>query len=269
MEIFQAIILGIVEGLTEFLPISSTGHLIIAEDLMGYHDTSKMFTVVIQTGAILAVVWFYRRQLWQLFADIFKGDAAARRFFLIWVLATIPAGIAGLLFDSQLEKYAVPLTVAIALILGGIVIWLIETYHQAKPAASKAQLEKLTVKQSVQIGLYQMLALVPGVSRSGATIIGGMLSGLDRVTATAFSFYLGIPILLVAGIYKLATGDMSEVPGGSGALIAGLAASFISALIVVGWLLRYVSRHDLKAFAYYRIIFGSILLILIAAGTLG
>lgn len=269
MEIFQAIILGIVEGLTEFLPISSTGHLIIAEDLIGYHDTSKLFTVVIQTGAILAVVWFYRRQLWQLFADIFKGDTVARRFFLLWVLATIPAGVAGLLFDEQLEEYAVPLTVAIALIVGGVIIWLIETYHKAKPATGKAQFERLTVKQSIQVGLYQMLALVPGVSRSGATIMGGMLSGLDRVTATAFSFYLGIPVLLIAGAYKLVTGDVSEVPGGSGALIAGLIASFISALVVVGWLLRYVSRHDFKAFAYYRIIFGFVLLILIGVGTLG
>lgn len=269
MEVFQAIILGIIEGLTEFLPISSTGHLILAEDLMGYHDTSKLFTVVIQTGAILAVVWFYRRQLWQLFADIFKGDKIALRFLLVWIIATIPAGIAGLLFDSQLEKYAVPLTVAITFIVGGILIWLIETYHKAPPASENPKLEKLTIKQSVLVGLYQMLALVPGVSRSGATIMGGILSGLDRVTATAFSFYLGIPILLTAGVYKLVTGDLTEVPGGSGALIAGLIASFITALIVVGWLLRYVSRNDFKIFAYYRIIFGIFLLILIALGTLG
>jgi undecaprenyl-diphosphatase len=269
MEVFQAIILGIIEGLTEFLPISSTGHLIVAEDMMGYQDTSKLFTVVIQTGAILAVVWFYRHQLWRLFADIFKGDKIARRFFLVWIIATIPAGVAGLLLDDKLETYAVTLTVAITTIVGGIIIWLVETYHTSPPAPKEAKLEKLTIKQSVQIGLYQMLALIPGVSRSGASIIGGMLSGLDRVTATAFSFYLGIPILLLAGAYKLATGDVSDVPGGSGALIAGLIASFITALIVVGWLLRYVSRHDLKIFAYYRIIFGIFLLALLGAGTLG
>lgn len=269
MEIFKAIVLGVVEGLTEFLPVSSTGHLIVAEDMLGYHDASKLFAIVIQSGAIAAVIWFYRRDLWRLVKGLFTGDKTVRRFWLVWVLATIPAGVTGLQFNEQLEKHAVPLTVAITLIIGGIIILLVENYHRTPVSSDKDKLGKLTTKQALQIGLYQILALVPGVSRSGATIIGGMLSGVDRVTATAFSFYLGIPILVLAGAYKLGTGDVSSIPGGSGALIAGLAASFITALVVVGWLLRYVSRHDFKLFAWYRIGFGAFLLVLLAIGTIG
>ncbi len=268
MEILQAIILGIVEGLTEFLPISSTGHLIVAEDLLGYYDASKLFTVVIQTGAIAAVIWFYRKQLLSLVRGLIKNKKDVRNFWLVWVIATIPAGVAGLLLEDYFDRFAVAKTVAVALIVGGIIIWLIETYYQSPPPAKEARLEKLTFKQAIQIGLYQTLALVPGVSRSGATIIGGMLSGVDRMTATAFSFYLGIPILLIAGAYKLGSGDVASIPGGSPALIAGIISSFITAFVVVGWLLRYVSRHNLKAFAYYRIIFGVLLLVLISLGKL-
>lgn len=268
MEILQAIILGIVEGLTEFLPVSSTGHLIIAQDIMGYYDASRLFTVVIQMGAIAAVIWFYRRDLWRLLRGLVSGDRAARRFWAVWVIATIPAGIAGLLFQAEFAAYAVTTTVAVALILGGIAIWLIETFHASKPA-KEASLGKITAAQAVQIGMYQILALIPGISRSGATILGGTLAGLDRVTATAFSFYLGIPILLVAGAYKLATGDVTDIDGGGPALAAGLVTSFITALLVIKWLLHYVSRHSLKVFAYYRIIFGLFLLVLVGLGILG
>lgn len=262
MEILHAIVLGIIEGLTEFLPISSTGHLIVAEDLLGYHDASKLFTVVIQMGAIIAVVWFYRQALMGMLRRLAAGDRIVRRFFLVWVLATIPAAVLGLIFDDMIEDRAVTLTVAWALIVGGVLMWLVETYHRS-PVAHKENMHKITTRQAVKIGFFQVLALVPGVSRSGATIIGGMLAGLDRVTATAFSFYLGIPILLLAGGYKLATGDIASVPGGTSALAVGLITSFITAFFAVGWLLRYVSRHDFKPFAYYRIIFGIILLIIV------
>lgn len=268
MEIFKAIVLGVVEGLTEFLPISSTGHLIVAEDLIGYHDASKLFTVVIQLGAIAAVVWFYRSDMKRLMSGLIRGDKGIRRFWLIWVLATIPASVVGLMFEQKIEKYAVLSTVAWALVVGGVIIWLVEKYHKTPPT-KKDGLDKITAKQALQVGLYQILALVPGVSRSGATIIGGMISGLDRVTATAFSFYLGIPILVLAGLYKLFTDDVSAITGGSVALVAGIVASFVTALFVVGWLLRYVSKHDFKVFAYYRIAFGALLLLLLAAGTLG
>lgn len=268
MEFFQAVILGIVEGLTEFLPISSTGHLIVAQDMLGFYDASRMFTVVIQMGAILAVIWFYRQHLWELVKGLFNGDKKAQSFWRVWVIATIPAGGFGLLFDASLEKYVTSLSVAIALIIGGVIIWLIETYYRVPPAKKQAQLDSITLKQAFAIGTYQVLALVPGVSRSGATIMGGVLSGLDRVTATAFSFYLGIPILLVAGTYKLATDTTSTIAGGGWSLLIGTIASFITALIVVGWLLRFVSKHDFKPFAYYRIVFGVIILVLVAAGIL-
>lgn len=268
MEILQAILLGIVEGLTEFLPISSTGHLIVAQDVIGFYDTSRMFTVVIQMGAMAAVVWFYRHELWQLVKGLAAGDKAARRLWLVWVLATIPAGLAGLLFDVRIEAYATSLVVALALIAGGIVMWCVESYHKVQPPKDQPDLQNISKKQAVLIGLYQVLALIPGVSRSGATIMGGLLSGLDRVTATAFSFYLGIPILLLAGGYKLATDDASHITGGFMSLAVGTVASFVMALIAISWLIKYVSRHDFKPFAYYRILLGIVILLLLLAGVL-
>lgn len=267
MDIFSAIILGIIEGLTEFLPISSTGHLIVAQDALSFYDASRMFTVVIQIGAIAAVMWFYRQELVKLINGLFKADKKVINFWLVWVIATLPAGILGLIFDKQIESHAATITVAIALILGGIAIWLIENYHKTK-SSNVAELNKISKMQAIKIGFYQAVALIPGVSRSGATIMGGMLSGLDRVTATAFSFYLGIPILLLASIYKLTTGDISSIHGGWPVLIVGIVTSFFTALFVVGWLLKYVSRHNFKIFAYYRILFGLLLLLLIKVGLL-
>lgn len=264
MEILQAIILGIIEGLTEFLPISSTGHLIVAEDVMSYKDTAEIFTVVIQTGAIFAVIWFFRNDLVRKVSGLIKRDAGAVQFWLNWVVATIPAGLAGFIFQDKISRYAVVATVGVTLIIGGVLIWLIETYHNPpKSVGETARLEKISLTQAVKIGLFQILALVPGVSRSGATIMGGLLSGLDRVTATAFSFYLSIPILLIAGAYQLATGwnELDSVAGGGLALIAGTATAFITALIAIKWLLHYVSRHDFKLFAYYRIVLGTIVLL--------
>lgn len=264
MDILQAILLGIIEGFTEFLPISSTGHLIVASDLINYKDTAKIFTVVIQMGAIAAVLWFYRYDLIAKIKGLFARDEAITRFWIAWVAATIPAVVAGFLLKDVVSKYAVSLTVAIALIIGGILILIIENYHRpVRNKSGEAQFDKMSTGQAVKVGLYQVLALVPGVSRSGATIMGGLLSGLDRVTATAFSFYLSIPILLLAGSYELVKGrdELNTVSGGAPALIVGTVVAFVTALLVIKWLLRYVARHDFKAFAYYRIIFGVIILI--------
>lgn len=264
MEIFQAIIFGILEGFTEFLPISSTGHLIVAQDLIGYKDTSKIFTVVIQTGAIAAVIWNYRHDLISKVGGLFNGDKEIKKFWQIWIIATVPGGLAGFLFRDFLTVYAVSATVAIALIVGGILIWLIETYHKAtKSKTGQPDFGSISLNQSIKIGLFQMLALVPGVSRSGATIMGGLISGLDRVTAASFSFYLSIPILLLAAVYQLAKGydELNTISGGIPALVAGTIAAFITALIVIRWLLRYVYHHDFKIFAYYRIILGVIILL--------
>lgn len=267
LEILKAIILGIIEGFTEFLPISSTGHLIVGADVLQYKDTAEIFTVVCQMGAIAAVIWFYRQDLIKKVVGLLNRDPETVRFWVVWVIATIPAGLAGLLFKDLISKYAVVATVGITLIVGGILIWLIETYHTpATNTSGKAKIEKLTINQALRIGAFQMLALVPGVSRSGSTIMGALLSGVDRVTATAFSFYLSIPIILVAGSYQLVKGrnDFDTVAGGIPALIIGTVVAFVTALIAISWLLKYVSRNDFKLFAYYRVILGVIILLAIA-----
>lgn len=267
MEIIQAIILGIIEGLTEFLPISSTGHLIVAQEVMGYKDTAKVFTVVIQLGAIAAVIWNYRTDLVTKVLGLFKRDKSILRFWACWIIATVPGGLFGFLLKDKVSVFAITATVGVALILGGIAIWLIENYHSAaKNLSGEVNLEKVTVKKAVLIGLFQMLAIIPGVSRSGASIMGGLLSGLDRVTAAAFSFYMSIPILLLAGGYQLSKGSegFDTVSGGVPAIILGTVAAFIAALLVIRWLLHYVSTHNFKVFAYYRIALGTLILIALA-----
>lgn len=264
MEILQAIILGIIEGLTEFLPVSSTGHLIVASEVMNYKDTAKVFTVVIQMGAIAAVIWNYRKDLISKVAGLIKRDKTTLRFWAAWIIATIPGGLFGFLLRDKVSVFAVSATVGIALIIGGIAIWLIETYHSAaKNFSGQAKFEKITLRKALQVGSFQALAIIPGVSRSGASIMGGLLSGFDRVTAAAFSFYLSIPLLTLAGVYQLAKGDegFDTVAGGAPAIIAGTLAAFITALLIIRWLLRYVSTHNFKIFAYYRIVLGIIILL--------
>lgn len=266
----QAILLGIIEGLTEFLPISSTGHLIVAQNLMGYKDVAEIFTVVIQVGAVAAIVWFYRAELWGRAVGLWCRQTTSLAFWRNWIVATIPAGLAGLLFDKAVNKAATTVVVAVALIVGGVLIWLVEQYHRAPVSGRQPKFDSLTTKQAAQIGLFQVLALVPGVSRSGATIMGGLLVNVDRVTATAFSFYLSIPVLVLASGYKLATGwsDVASISGGAPAIIVGVIASFMTGLIAVKWLLKYVSHHDFKPFAYYRIIVGLLIMIGLAVGIL-
>ena len=266
LAIVQAIILGIIEGLTEFLPISSTGHLMIAERAIGYYDTAELFTVVIQLGAIGAVFWHYRQDLAHKIKGLFSRDKQVLLFWRLWIVASIPAVVAGFLLDDILSQYVTITTVAVSLIVGGILMWIIETLHHTKSAKTSPDLDKLTLSQAIKIGFYQALALVPGVSRSGATIMGGLLSGLDRVTATTFSFYLSMPIIIGAGSYKLLKDDnqISTITGGGVGLLVGTATAFVSSLLVINWLLHYVAKNDFKAFAMYRIVFGLIILATIA-----
>lgn len=270
IDVFRAIILGIVEGLTEFLPISSTGHLIVAEHLMGFKDASEVFTVVIQTGAICAVIWYYRKDLWAKVNGLLSGDRATRKFWMLWVLACLPAGLFGLILEKNISNLANPTMIAWMLIVGGIAMWLIENYHESPPSSSKPKFEKMTIGQALGVGVYQVLSLVPGVSRSGATIMGGMLVGLDRLTATNFSFYLSVPILLLTAIYKLSkhSGQIASVSGGYVSLLVGTVVSFVTAFVVIKWLLRYVSSNTFKPFAYYRIVLGMVLLLFIASNNL-
>jgi undecaprenyl-diphosphatase len=271
MDIINAIILGIVEGLTEFLPISSSGHLIVAESLLGFKDSAEVFTVVIQMGSILAVIWYYRNDLIKRLVAL--SSSTMQRFWLNIIIASVPAGVLGLVFGKYIEALLFrPIPVAFALIVGGIILWLIESRPNVHSQTTElADVDAVTPLQAVWIGVAQIFALVfPGTSRSGSTIVGGMLTGLNRATATAFSFYLGMPILVLASLYKLykARDTLSSIPGGTTALIVGTIVSFASALVVVGWLLNYVSKNNFKPFAIYRIVLGVIILVLVATGVM-
>jgi undecaprenyl-diphosphatase len=265
--ILEAILLGIIEGLTEFLPVSSTGHLIVAGQALGFRDAEDIFTVVIQVGAIAAVIWYFRHDLWQRITGLIRRDRQALRFWKLLVIASIPAGILGLLLDTYMEAITKPLVVAIMLILGGIVLWLVDRkpviHREIKP-----NIDGISGRQAWIVGLAQCVAIIPGVSRSGATIVGGLGAGLDRPTATAFSFYLSIPVLVMASAYKLVAhrDAISDISGGWTAIIVGSICAFLTALAAVSWFLHYVSRHNFRPFAYYRVLLGiGILVWLVAA----
>jgi undecaprenyl-diphosphatase len=269
LHLLQALILGIVEGITEFLPISSTGHLIVAEKGIGFHDNHDIFTVVIQLGAITAVVWYYRRDLINKTIGLFRQDKTALNFWKILVVGTIPAGLFGLALDSSMNRITTPTVVASTLILGGIVLWIVDRKPVSKTEAV-VELENISTKQAVLIGLGQSVAIIPGISRSGATIVSGLATKLNRPTATAFAFYLSIPVMVVASGYKIVkyNAEISALPGGFLSLAVGIIAAFITALFAVTWLLHYVAHHNFKSFAYYRIAAGIVVFILIATNYL-
>lgn len=254
----KALALGIVEGLTEFLPVSSTGHLILAGDLLGFSgEKAKVFEIVIQTGAMLAIVWEYRAKFGRVLAGL-ASDRSAQRFALNLVIAFLPAAVLGLLFGSLIKTYlfhAVP--VALAFIVGAFVILWAERRDRA-PRVS--DVDAMTSLDALKVGIAQAFALIPGTSRSGATIIGGMLFGLSRRAATEFSFFLAVPTLIAAGAYDFwknrALFDSSDI----GMFTVGSTAAFASAFLCVRWLLRYIASHDFKPFAWYRIAFGAVVL---------
>ncbi len=265
MEIFQAIILGVIEGLTEFLPISSTGHLIVSAEYMSFKDTAEVFTVVIQLGAMGAVVWNYRKDLSAKLSGLFDADKTAGRFWLNVILATLPAVLLAFLLASQLDEIATPGVVAVALIIGAFVLLWADSIKPAAGLKPTKSIDAVSAKQAVLIGFAQCFSLIPGTSRSGATIVGGLIGGLDRVAATAFSFYLGVPVLALAGAYKLTAegGAVSNVTGGWLSIIIGTIAAFITALFAIKWLLKYVSSHSFKIFVYYRILLGIVILLVL------
>jgi len=256
-----AVILGIVEGLTEFLPISSTGHLILAGDLLGFHDEkAKVFEIAIQTGAMLAIVWEYRRRFLSVAMGAFS-DRVAQRFIINLVVAFIPAAVLGLAFGSLIKShlfFAVP--VALAFIIGGVIILWVEKSHGHQRKARVENVDDMTWQDALKVGLAQTFALIPGTSRSGATIIGGMLFGLSRKVATEFSFFLAVPTLVAAGAYSLLKHRALLSSADIGFFAVGFVTAFISAFICVRWLLRYIATHDFTVFAWYRIAFGMIVL---------
>lgn len=268
----KAFILGLVEGITEFLPISSTGHLIIAGDLLDFNDAKgKVFEIVIQLAAILAVCWEYRTKLVKTAVDALCQHSAqqqsnARQFIVNLLLAFMPAALLGLAFHDLIKTYLFsPLTVAVALIVGGFAILWIEhktaTSDLAAKTSSTDKLDNISRKQALQIGCAQSLALIPGVSRSGATILGGMVFGLNRQVATEFSFFLAIPIMFAATAYDLLKNWRLLAVDDIAMFAVGFITAFASALVVIKMLLRFVASHDFKVFAWYRIIFGAIVLI--------
>ncbi len=256
----KAAIMGIVEGLTEFLPISSTGHLILAGALLGFDDEkAKVFDIAIQTGAILAVIIVYWQKIRSTIVSL-PSDREAQRFALNVLVAFIPAVVLGLLFGKAIQQNLfTPPVVATTFILGAFVILWAEGRHH--PKVRIQEVEEMRWTDALKLGLVQCFALIPGTSRSGATIIGGMLLGLSRKAATDFSFYLAIPTLIGAGAYSLYKERGQLGPEDIPMFAVGLLFSFVSAWLCVRWLLRYISTHDFKPFAWYRIAFGLIVLI--------
>jgi len=257
-SLWTAAILGIVEGLTEFLPVSSTGHLIVAGSLLDYTgDKAKLFEIVIQAGAILAVCWEYRQKLFIVLRGLTR-ERAAQRFVLNLLVAFLPAAVLGLAFSKAIKSTLfAPLPVATAFIVGAFVILWAEARQRRRPGVVRINaVDDMRWPDALKVGFAQALALIPGTSRSGATIIGGMLFGLSRKAATEFSFFLAIPTLFAATGYEflknrhlLASGDLSMVG-------VGFVTAFVSAFLVVRGLLRYIAHHDFVPFAWYRVVFG-------------
>jgi undecaprenyl-diphosphatase len=270
--LFKAAVMGVVEGLTEFLPISSTGHLILTASLIRFTgDMVKVFEIAIQAGAMLAVIWQYRERL----GNTAKGithDPVAQRFALNVLVAFIPTMVVGVTIYSFIKKHLFhPVPVAVAFIVGGLVILAVEAYHkrrygrqpgQAQPQPERIQsVDDMTPIDALKVGLLQCLGMIPGTSRSGATIIGSLMLGFSRKAATEFSFYLGIPTLMGAGAYSVwkqrALLHASDLP----IFLVGTIFAFLFALLCIRWLIRYVSGHDFSVFAWYRIVFGLLVLL--------
>ncbi len=261
--LLKAALMGVVEGLTEFLPISSTGHLILAGALLGFDDDkAKVFDIAIQTGAIFAVVLVYWQKIRSTLVAL-PSDKQAQAFALNVLIAFIPAVVLGLLFGKTIKAHLfTPIVVASTFIIGGfIILWAEKRQQNAATAPRILDVDAMTKMDALKVGLIQCLAMIPGTSRSGATIIGGMLLGSSRKAATDFSFYLAIPTLIGAGVYSLykerALLSMADLQ----MFLVGLVVSFISAWLCVKWLLKFISTHNFNGFAYYRIAFGFVVLL--------
>lgn len=257
---FKAILMGLVEGLTEFLPVSSTGHLIIVGELIGFLDQPlrSVFQVAIQLGAILAVCWLYREKLARVTVGVVQGDAASWRFASNLLIAFLPAMVLGLLFYKIIKGVLFfPVPVAIALIVGGFVIlWAEKRAHRVRVH----DVDDMTWRDALLVGCCQCLALIPGTSRSGATIIGGLFVGLSRKAATEFSFFLAIPTMVAATVYDVYKHRDLFHADDVAILATGFLAAFVAAFLTVKALVAFVARHDFTPFAWYRIVFGLLVL---------
>lgn len=265
---FVVVVLGLVEGITEYLPISSTGHLILAANLMGWvSDKAKVFEIAIQSGAMLAVMWHFRGRIGEVLAGLVAAEPVRRRnawrFALNVLIAFLPVAILGLLFVKAIKQWLfAPVPVALAFMVGALVIFWAEAWQKRSAKHVRIHhVDDMRASDALKVGIAQAFSLIPGTSRSGASIIGGMLFGLSRAASTEFSFFLAIPTLLGATAYDLykhrAMLSLSDAPVfGLGTVVA-----FVSALIVVRWLLRYVGEHSFVPFAWYRLVFGALILV--------
>lgn len=257
---FKAFILGIIEGLTEFLPISSTGHLIVFTSLLDFHSKEKVFEIAIQLGAILAVVFEYRRRFGHVLTHIGK-DPAVNRFVLNLAVAFVPAAVMGFLFSKQIKSVLFnPISVACALVIGGLVILWIEK-RSLKQVPRVRSVDEMTPKDALAVGLAQVLALIPGTSRSGSTIMGGMWWGIERKAATEFSFFLAVPMMIVATAYDILKHRHAFTADDVLLIAVGFVAAFLSAMLAIKALLKFVASRNYVPFAYYRIVFGGIILL--------
>lgn len=271
MMLLKAAVMGVVEGLTEFLPISSTGHLILAGSLLDFTGpVAKVFEIAIQTGAMLAVMWEYRARLKATLGGL-ASEAVAQRFARNLVVAFIPAAVFGLLLGSAIKaRLFHPVPVALAFVVGGLIILWVERRHRQRFGTAERQgvvrarvdsVDEMTAMDALKVGLVQCAALIPGTSRSGATIIGAMMFGFSRRAATEFSFFLGIPTLIAAGAYSMLKQRADLHAADLPLFLVGLVFAFASALVCIRWLIRYVSTHDFTLFAWYRIVFGGLVLL--------
>lgn len=257
--LLKALLLGLVEGATEFLPVSSTGHLIILGDLINYNDeSSKAFKIFIQLGAILAICWEYREKLVTVTKGAFN-DQSSQHFIMNIAGGFLPAAVLGLLFHSKIKAFLFsPITVATALIVGGLAILYVEN-RAFKPKVHST--DEMTFTQALKVGFAQSLALIPGTSRSGATILGGMIFGLSRKVATEFSFFVAVPIMFAATFYDLYKSRDVLSTDDIGIFAVGFVTAFLAAFVAIKVLLKFVATHDFKVFAYYRIVLGIIVLL--------
>jgi len=265
LYLIKAFVLGLIEGMTEFLPVSSTGHLIVIGDWLSFTSSQgKVFEVVIQMGAILAVMWIFRARLWQLIRGTCTGDAVELRFTRNLLIAFVPAAVIGALFIGVIKSVLFqPQVVMLALAVGGVImLWVERKPSSGNRSADQSaatrharahRLEDISWQQALAVGCAQCLAMIPGTSRSGATIIGGMIAGIERKTATEFSFFLAMPTMLGATVYDLYRNAGLLSSQDMTAIAVGFAATFFSALLIVRAVLNFVARHTYRVFAWYRI----------------
>lgn len=259
-QLIKAFVLGIVEGITEFLPVSSTGHLILVGEWINFQSTqSKVFEVVIQLGAILAVVWIFRARIGQLVVGAWRRDAVELAFLRNLAIAFLPAALIGAIFIKSIKAlFFHPGVVVVTLMVGGLIMLWVERPGRQRLGPQTDRLEAISWRQALAVGCAQCLAMVPGTSRSGATIIGGMIAGIERKTATEFSFFLAMPTMLAAAVYDTYRHAAELSQSDLMAIAVGFSAAFISALLVVRGVLRFVSRHTYRVFGWYRIGLGAV-----------